>query len=254
MIVFGTDFDDTLYFHDGRGIQDSDAQAIRSFQQGGDQFGLVSGRSRFMKEQIDEMLEGKVDFDFRVYSNGACICDKNCQVLSERFLPEAAVRELYERYPDVTLIFHGQNGLYLSHPKPSVPGQVIDSIEQIDPAKVYAISYSHQTPEGKRVLEENRNRNDIIMVSNSRFTDFGPLDVSKGKALNFIAHTLYGQGTTSAAIGDSWNDLPMLEEADESFTFHSSPADVRKAATHEVDSVAQAIEMLERKKAEKTAQ
>ena len=45
---------------------------------------------------------------------------------------------------------------------------------------------------------------------------------------------------------DFLNDIPMLEGADVSFTFASSPADVRAAADHLVDDVATALALFTR--------
>jgi hydroxymethylpyrimidine pyrophosphatase-like HAD family hydrolase len=46
-------------------------------------------------------------------------------------------------------------------------------------------------------------------------------------------------------IGDSFNDLPLIEAADVGFTFPTSPEALISAADHTVLSVSQAIETLE---------
>ena len=66
---------------------------------------------------------------------------------------------------------------------------------------------------------------------------------SKGTGIKFVkkylkANKIYG-------IGDSYNDLPMLETVDVSFTFHSSPESVQKQATHLVSGIAEAIDIIE---------
>jgi hydroxymethylpyrimidine pyrophosphatase-like HAD family hydrolase len=48
-----------------------------------------------------------------------------------------------------------------------------------------------------------------------------------------------------AAIGDSFNDLPMLRAADISFTFPYAPEELRKTASHIVPSVAAALKIME---------
>ena len=45
-------------------------------------------------------------------------------------------------------------------------------------------------------------------------------------------------------IGDSYNDLPLIENADIGFTFSGSPQELRDAADEIVLSVSQAIEKL----------
>ena len=45
MIIFGTDFDGTLYFHDREEhVQKVDVEGIKNFQKTGNLFGLVTGR------------------------------------------------------------------------------------------------------------------------------------------------------------------------------------------------------------------
>ena len=45
-------------------------------------------------------------------------------------------------------------------------------------------------------------------------------------------------------IGDSYNDLPLIENADIGFTFPNSPKELKEAADEIVISVSQAIEKL----------
>ena len=61
------------------------------------------------------------------------------------------------------------------------------------------------------------------------------------KKLKSLLHLDYVYG-----IGDSYNDIPMLESADCSFTFYDSPEIVQKEATHLVSSICEAIERIER--------
>ena len=47
----------------------------------------------------------------------------------------------------------------------------------------------------------------------------------------------------TVCIGDSYNDIPMLVDGEMSFTFHSSPQEVKEAADFLVDTIAEAIEI-----------
>ena len=47
-----------------------------------------------------------------------------------------------------------------------------------------------------------------------------------------------------AGIGDSYNDIPMLDVVDDAFTFTYSPKIVQEKADHIVDSLKDAIEIL----------
>ena len=45
-------------------------------------------------------------------------------------------------------------------------------------------------------------------------------------------------------IGDSWNDLPMINNVDESFTFPYAPDDVQEQSDHIVKHLDEAISYL----------
>lgn len=254
MIVFGTDFDDTLYFHAVQGAREEDIAAIEKFQKAGNVFGLVTGRSLVMRDQVEDMLHHRVNFDFFIYSNGALLCDKEDHVLKEHFLPEEFVREVFNDMEDVGFFFHTRNELLGT---PGAEGQrefdfrIVHSLDEFDPSKVYSVSFVHLNEKGKRILEENRNRTDVVTVPNSRFADFNPLDANKGLALLEMAKEVYGKKTEngtvipkSASIGDSFNDLAMLKEADCSFTFPTSPKEVQDGADHLVSGIAEAVVLL----------
>lgn len=248
MIVFGTDFDDTLYFHNGDGFRQKDIDAIRRFQQAGHQFGLISGRGVVMWPILSRLIEGKVDFDFRIFANGACICDRDGKILWQIFLPREAVQEIYEaaRREGVPLILHGENQTYFTstdHPH-DMPGMVIRSLNEIDPDRIYEISFNNAKPAGARLFAQMKNYDKAVLISNSRFADFHPLATSKGDALLRLTKMLHETQDTSAAIGDSFNDLSMLKKADISFTFETSPEEVRQAATCVTDGVKGAVDIL----------
>ncbi len=47
-----------------------------------------------------------------------------------------------------------------------------------------------------------------------------------------------------AGIGDSYNDIPMLETVDHSFTFPTSPESLTSIVDDVVDSVEEALDIL----------
>ena len=48
-----------------------------------------------------------------------------------------------------------------------------------------------------------------------------------------------------AGIGDSYNDLPMLNVVDTAFTFKTSPQEIKKQVHYCVNDIAEAIALLE---------
>ncbi len=71
--------------------------------------------------------------------------------------------------------------------------------------------------------------------------------VDKGEALRFVARRLGVDMSEVVAIGDSWNDAPLLRAAGFGIAMGSAPRELREVATVEVadvanDGVAEAIE------------
>lgn len=71
--------------------------------------------------------------------------------------------------------------------------------------------------------------------------------VDKGVALQFVAQRLGVAANEIAAIGDSWNDLPLLQAAGVSVAMGSAPPELKEAATAVVadaahDGVAEALD------------
>ena len=80
------------------------------------------------------------------------------------------------------------------------------------------------------------------VLENKEYIDIVKKGCSKGIAINKVKEAF--NIDIIAGIGDSYNDIPMLENADISFTFHSSPDVIKDKATYIVDSICEAIEKL----------
>ena len=78
----------------------------------------------------------------------------------------------------------------------------------------------------------------ITAFRNTQYVDIVPFGCSKGLGIDFIRK--YLNINTFAGIGDSMNDLPMLEKVDTAFTFVDAHEKLRQNASL-VSSVAEAI-------------
>lgn len=72
-----------------------------------------------------------------------------------------------------------------------------------------------------------------------------PAGCSKGVGLS-VARGRLGLGLVGG-IGDSFNDVPLLDEADVAYTFNRAPEVVRECADVLVDDVVGALADLERR-------
>jgi hypothetical protein len=85
----------------------------------------------------------------------------------------------------------------------------------------------------------------VSAFQNLDSVDVVPTGCSKGAGLA-VARERLGLGLVGG-IGDSFNDLPLLDEADVAYTFNCAPEAVQEGADVLVDDVAGALVDLERR-------
>ncbi len=258
-IGLASDIDGTLVFHrtenfsEGSGkpdayVREEDLEAIRAWQAGGGLFGLCSGRS------VASMfnLFSEIRPDFYITCSGAAIFDKDKKLVYEAVIEKEEVRQLFEKYKNSTVFdaFHtdSRDTLYRTRysGRSDVKEVLVRSLESLGEAKIYSVSLifkdSLKAEEACRDINENCPALEAFQNKNS--ADIVKKGCSKGRGVLLVKERLRIE--VMAGIGDSFNDLPMLEAAMPSFTFRDSPESVRNRATHVVDSVAEALEVLRR--------
>lgn len=247
MKFLATDFDDTLYFHDGQGIRKKDEEAIRRFQQAGNLFGLNTGRSVSMYSGIEDMVADKVKFDFKIFANGSCIEDQNGNIVYERFLPEDFIHYLMENVNDIPVSYHHRSGVYCTKPHDAGVEGIIciyGDYSKIPDLKIYEVSIDYTLPGAEEIIEDLAKFPGVVSLKNSKFADFNAEGTSKGIGLDLAAELFGFSHEDTAAIGDSFNDIPMISQAEDGFTFHQSAQEVRDAADYVTDGIWEAVDIL----------
>lgn len=239
MKAFASDFDGTLYFmSQEEKMRLCDLQAIREFQEKGNLFGVSTGRSlRGITDVVQE-----ISFDFYILASGAYVLDRDFQVIFKKCIPFDTMKIIYERYEkDVLIIIQANDSVYAMQAKR--PLQVyIESLEEMKGSDIYGLSFGTRSPEEARAIAEELNQcygDTIIAYANVQNVDIVGKDCSKGRALSLVKE-YYGVDIM-AGIGDSYNDIPMLMESDQAYTFSYAPLEVQKMADCVVENVAQAI-------------
>ena len=240
--AFASDFDETLWFTEEPGhVRPRDLEAIAGFRSQGNLFGVASGRS--LKGILLE-CEGIMTFDFYILATGALVLDRDLGVLARSCVDTSLIRELNGLYAPqgAHIVFHGNDTVYnLGDPLPMQTH--IDDIAEIGP-NLYGMSMWVGSEE--RAVEaagevNARFGDQVTAYPNRSIVDIAPAGCSKGRAVQLAKEALGVEAI--AAMGDSFNDVPMLLGADVSFTFPSSPAEVQASATHVVEGVAEALRL-----------
>ena len=244
--VLATDLDGTLYLRrsDGdRYFRTEDIAAVRVFQSAGNIFGLCTGRSYggalkpFQADGVDLRL------DFCIVASGALILDAEGHELVGHRADPAAVQWVHDTFAQVPSVIQGGDHMY-TFGEPFYEQVHIDSIADLG-GNVFGISLAPGSPEAAARIADRINAqaaSTLVAYQNVRNVDVVARGVSKGTAIAELRGLF--RAAEVAAVGDSYNDLPMLVAADQSFTFESSPEPLQCRVTKVVDSVAEVVAFL----------
>ncbi|RGU50083.1 hypothetical protein DWW58_07835 [Olsenella sp. AF16-14LB] len=267
--AMASDFDGTLFFGIGGRVHPlhrflpRDLAAIEEFRVEGGLFGVCTGRP--LGAVLDD-AGNALSFDFAVTSSGACVSDAEGNTLFSREIPNDDVRAVLD-------VAHGQTSRpsflavksgYLVLGESSIPGlpkaflkrlRVVSSVDEalsVEPGErgesvqVVSLGFASQERAASFVAGVGeRLGGRVAAFQNLNSVDVVPAGCSKGTGLA-IARERFGLGLVGG-IGDSFNDLPLLGEADVAYTFNRAPEVVRAGADVLVDDVAEALADFERR-------
>lgn len=252
MYALASDFDNTLYFSQIDGCyKKEDIKAIKEFQKKGYLFGLCTGRPFIgALEPIKDVLEP----DFYIVTTGACIYDKHLNIIYSQCIEISLIKAIHHQFKeDAVCLVQGNGYLYVfdpSHKRESSEYIYVPTPDDIDTDRIYGISLMTPNDIQKSTWiasEINRLYGDqVVAYQNVDSVDVVRKGCSKGSGIRCVKDSL--DLDMIAGIGDSYNDIPMLEAADTSFTFLSSPQAVQNKATQLVHGIDEAIEWLLNKK------
>jgi hypothetical protein len=246
MKALASDYDGTLFFHDlENGFKPENTAKIKEFQDKGNLFGVCTGRP--LGGVIND-VKGYVDIDFYILATGAVILDKQQAPIYLKPMPRDVVREIYDSCPDdrKPAIQAGYN-LYVFKCKENyrIEQTILNDFDDMPDEGLYQFSLGCGSVEEatKKCAEMNeRYKGILVTYQNQDGIDVVSAGCSKGAGIKIVKEKL-GIDHISG-IGDSFNDISMLEAADRSFAFDYSPKEVQNKATDVVGTIADAIDML----------
>ena len=239
-IAFASDFDNTIYFgKEANPFHKEDIAAIQEFQKKGGLFGICSGRAL---RGIDYPSKGILNYDFKISATGSRIVGKDNALLYEDPIETALAKEIYFFLKQNTNFWVVLNtGKYLFSEHEILDGLPPNKEEDLFVSPICGVSVDclNETDafQWKKLLEGKYP--DIIAYQNKNFLDRVKKGNSKGHGIQEIRKIL--KADIVSGRGDSYNDIPLLEEADPSYTFYSSPELVQNEATKVVSSISDAL-------------
>lgn len=242
--ALASDFDGTFYFmSQPEPMKKYDIDAIKEFQAQGQLFGFCTGRPIY---GVLDYLDNQIAADFYITNSGATIHDKYLNLLFEKVISKEITDALisYGLEHQYSVDFHMNGKFYTFGKSTSFITDEIYSLDEIY-GNVHSVSYDAKTEENAEELAKhmnNRFHRQIAAFRNKQYVDIVPFGCSKGLGIDTIRNML--KIDTFAGIGDSMNDLPMLEKADVPFTFPYAPKILQEKSRYIVNSVAEAIDFM----------
>ena len=245
-MIFASDFDGTLYFWDPMDpFKEADLEAIRKFQDRKGLFGVCTGRSL---DGVLAITKGAIKFDFYILATGALILDRSLNVIYEENIPHECVNDIVEDIRNqADCMVMTDLEAYVLYREKNIPvfSKAFNNVSELLDKKICGISINTENRNDAERLcgEINQKYGDrITAFQNATSVDIAPLGCSKGNAIDILKkgydHKLI------CGIGDSFNDIPLLSEADLAFTFNDAPDEVKKKAAYYVSSVGEALELM----------
>jgi Cof subfamily protein (haloacid dehalogenase superfamily) len=259
--LFAIDLDDTLLGPDHQ-ISPRNSAAIAALRAEQVIVVLASGRMYETTTPFANQLE--LDTPIICYNGSMVRHPGTGEIWLEKHVPSDladTVRDYAERH-QLQLNYYLSGHLYtramtpwvqLYHERTGAPVEVLpnfsNALRDTTPIKMIIVDTPQKTD---ALLPEFRERfagKLYVTKSNDEYLEFLPLHADKGKALALVTERYGVAQAQTAAIGDSWNDIPMIEWAGLGVGVGNAKQQVKAAAdlvvaTNAEDGVADAIQKI----------
>jgi Cof subfamily protein (haloacid dehalogenase superfamily) len=248
MIVL--DLDDTL-LRDDHSISERTKLALMEAQEMGVKVVLASGRPTFGMKHIAEELSLAKYGSFILSFNGGKIL--NCQTYEEMFsstLTPESVHNLYEisRREGVYIHTYVGDEIVTEDENPyttiesdltglpiSIANKFVNAVTE-PVVKVLMVEAPEKLKAVESKLQVELDAEFSVMRSKPFFLEFTEKGVTKGTSLNQLIQICGINREEVIAIGDSYNDLAMIEFAGLGVAMGNAPDDIKKVANFVTDS------------------
>lgn len=244
MKLLASDFDHTLWFDDH--MKENDVKAIRDFQKDRYLFGVCSGRN--LNGIITPSFPYHIKYDFFILLSGALILNKDKEVIFEKKIPMSLVKEIFEftNQKDTSIVYNDTMYKIYQSKIHDHFGVYLNSLNELQTDEVNAISFHYekgQIDQAREMCERIKEQfGDVIEAyQNNQHIDLAAKECSKGNGMKIIQDYFHLSMDHIYGIGDSWNDLPMLDTIMNGYTLTYAPEVVKQHAKKVVSSLAECI-------------
>ena len=254
MKILFSDFDGTLT-NQYKIISQRDIDMMKKLQEEGHCIVICTGRN--IREFQSDKNSSQFPFDYVVLNNGGHIIDKNYHTLYEKVIDydvgvdilnkSTQCQGMWSNYCDGKVTYSYLDGKTYDHSKFDLEVDE-DFFQLYKSAKHFQILCINQADEG---IEESLKcceyikehySDQVEYYFNNHYVDIVPKGCSKGTGIRTMLSLIKEPIDAVYAIGDSFNDLPMIQEADYGYTFHHAHDDMKQATKYHVHYVYEMIE------------
>ena len=234
--MFVSDLDGTLV-KSGNIIEASTLEKLHKIVESGCEFYIATGRHL---ESVQELVEKyNLPVSGIILLNGAILTDGKFAILSKKTIAESTLKKLLTYVNTKTLCkLHYVN----------VEGECCNA-QQLSTSELYSIHIEIDSQDEilcNRIFEEvyEQIHQEANAFRNLNFIDVAPLGCSKGEGVNFfqkIKEELY-------CIGDSYNDISMIEKSEFSATFQHAQYAIKQCAHMSVKHIDEYLTFIEKRR------
>ena len=224
-MIIGSDFDGTIFIDEK--ISEKDIKAIKDFQEAGNLFAIITGRSLV---SLNPLIKGKIEPDAIIGNNGGHIYIREDSSYKEVFKARIEKEKAKE---------------FLNFYKKHI---INDMVIFTDNKRLENLSYVDEDIMALAIYSDDKITNyfpeDFDFHYSIGVIDVVKKGINKQRGIEFLKD-YYSYNKDIIAIGDDYNDIDFLKETPLSYTLDYVTNDkVRKAANFTVESVASLIEEL----------
>lgn len=259
MNLFASDFDGTFCKHSREGIQQIPAnkEAVKRWKEAGHSFIFATGRA--IPFMTYETTRYGLDYDYIVGLNGAVVMTKENEIIYQATIKKGIAAEIIsyivkENY-FCFMVSDGFTGTVNMSPneterfKKMVESFYDDGLFNLPLTEslkrpVSQISIMGLTQESARQLAislEEFFGNEVLVYPNTRSVDISPKGTSKALGIQHLINHLNTSPNEIYCIGDSWNDVEMLETFT-GFSMTESPYEIKSISKKTFNTVEEAID------------
>jgi len=254
MKILFSDFDGTLV-EDNQELSQRNKEMMKELQKQGHLMVICTGRNIKEFQKDDQIFH--FPFDYLILNNGGHIVDKNYQTLYEKKIAKQvgidilkhamAYSGMWSYFCDGKVNYAYKDGMTYNH---GVDNGLVDEdfVSLYENADHFQIVCFNQDDGG---IEDTQKCYDYVIENygqdveayfNLHYVDVVPKGCSKGTGVHQLLEILKKDVDEVYAIGDSYNDLSMIQEATYGYTFYHAHDDIKKAADKHVNYVYEVIE------------